>query len=71
MNADARTRAFEPAFTARAAELGLHTVLGIVRRAGGRVAIDSEVNTGHDGPCAAADLHRSDISQTEDPSCVF
>ena len=46
MSAETKARIFEPSFTAEGIELGLHSVLTIVRRGGGSVAIDSGVNRG-------------------------
>ena len=50
MDEQTRARAFEPFFTTRSAldgtGLGLSTVYGIVKRAGGYIAIDSELDRG-------------------------
>ena len=44
--ADARRRILKPEVSAEGMELGLHTVFGIAQRAGGHVAIDSDVSAG-------------------------
>jgi PAS domain S-box-containing protein len=46
MSPDVKSKIFEPAVTPEGAELGLHTVWAIVHRAGGRLALDSEVQRG-------------------------